>query len=93
MMRAHSKYHLSIALIIAIPLIGYGIMHLLVYVVPVSEDNVFSNFFYTAIVIVLGLGIPYAMLKLLFHAANLKNRREKPLRLQDIPKDKDQLAG
>lgn len=83
-----------VALIVLIPTVGYGVMHVLVYLFPMSETSTISHITYTLILIALGLVIPYAMLKALFSAAHRQNpRQEKELHLEDLPKDKDDMVS
>lgn len=85
----------NIWLIIAIPavaLIGYGLMKLLVIGLPVDNERTGAQVIVSIAIPVLGLIIPYFMLKLGFFDAHLHNAKEKNIRLSDIPKDKKQLA-
>jgi hypothetical protein len=83
-----------IALIVLLPTVGYGLMHFLIYVFPMSETSTWSHIIYTVILIALGLTIPYFMLKALFSAAHRQNPRdEHELHLKDLPKDKDDLVS
>lgn len=75
-----------------IPVIGYGIMHGLVYVLPVSENNTGAQLLFTILIIALGLAIPYWMLKSGVHKARLHDRREKEVKLENIPKDTKELS-
>lgn len=75
---------------ILLPVVGYGIMHMLVYVLPMSGPAVWADFLFTLLLIALGLSIPYWMLKIGFHYAHTQNSDEKELNIKDIPKDKDQ---
>ncbi|MBI1275542.1 hypothetical protein GC177_06185 [bacterium] len=83
---------LFIMLAIIIPVVAYLIMHGVVQVVPLSEDNFGLQLFLTLFVIGLGVTAPYLMLKTAFFSAHLKNSEEKELHLRDIPKDKRQAG-
>lgn len=91
-MRRNSRINLIIAAIILLPFIGYGVMLMTTYI-PMSESSMGNHFIFTVLLIVLGLAIPYWMLKMLFHAANIRNPHEKHMHLSDIPEDKDRLAS
>ena len=90
-MKRRNKHFWFVVIAAAIPFVGYGIMHGLTYLFPMSEDTPYTHLFYTVILIALGLLIPYWMLKTGIHAAHLRDPGEKELQLKDIPKDKDQL--
>lgn len=79
-----------ITCIITIPLIGFGLMQLLVYFLPISESTVTQGLYMLGL-IGLGLALPYWMLKLGVHEAHERNKQEREVKLTDIPKDKDQL--
>jgi len=94
-MQQKIKFDIILLVIIAIPVIGYGIMHGLAFVIPLSEGQEGESIgpiFYNMILIILGLLIPYVMLKLLFKAAHMRNPQEKEFHIEDLPKDKEQLA-
>jgi hypothetical protein len=91
-MRRNSKFIAIVAGISFVALAGYGIMYLLTYAIPMTENTTLNHLLFTVILIALGLTIPYWMLKLLFDAARMRNPHEKNLHLSDIPKDKDQLT-
>lgn len=80
-----------IVLIVLIPVVGYGLMHGLTYAFPMSEDSFISHFFFTVILIALGLLTSYGILKALSSAVHTQNPREKEFHLKDIAKDKEQL--
>ncbi len=86
-----NRYLWWIVFAAAIPAVGYGVMHLLVYVLPMAETSTGSHVVYTIILIGLGLAVPYWMLKAGIHAAHKHNPQERELHLSDVPKDKDQL--
>jgi hypothetical protein len=90
MRRQHRN--IILALIVLIPVIGYGIMHLSVYLLPVSGESLWGDLAFTLLLIFLGLAIPYWMLKLAFHRAHMRNPEEKDMHLSDLPKDKDDLV-
>ncbi len=83
------KYIFIIALAIAAPVVGYLVM----YAIPISETNIFYHVAYTIILTLLGLCIPYLMLKFAMHGAHIRNPQEHELEISDIPKDQDQLVG
>lgn len=94
-MKKSSKHLSLVLLVMLIPLVGYALMHGLIYLFPMegSSDNTASYLFYTLIIIGLGLGVPCLMLKTGFHAAHTRNHKEKELSLADVPKDKEQLLN
>jgi putative flippase GtrA len=79
----------TIMSILLIPVIGYVIMHALVYVLPVSASHSVQLLF-SIIIIAMGLTVPYWMIKAGFHKAHLANPQESELELQDIPKEKQE---
>jgi hypothetical protein len=86
---ANPHYGLIIAATLLIATVGYGVMHLMVYVLPMSQDSMFSNLIFTLFIIALGLAVPYWMLKFSIHRAHLYNPQEKEIRLEDLPKDQE----
>ena len=80
---------LMVISILLIPLIGYAIMHALVYILPVSASHN-MQLLVTIMIIALGLCIPYWMIKAGFHKAHLTNPQESELELRDIPKEKQE---
>jgi hypothetical protein len=82
-------YGLIIAATLFIAAMGYGVMHLMVYVLPMAQDNTFSHIIFTVFIIALGLAVPYLMLKFSIHRTHLYNPNEKELRLEDLPKDQE----
>ena len=91
MPRKTKRILLFIALLGIIPAVGYGIMHALAFMLPMSETSTFSHITFTVILIALGLLVPYAMLKSLGAAAHEQNQNEKSFTLSDLPKDKQQF--
>lgn len=85
------KYLGFILLAIALPVVGYGIMHLLVYLFPLSTGSIWAYTLFTLVIIALGLAIPLWMLKAGLLAAHERDSREKEFHMRDIPKDKKQL--
>ncbi len=81
----------AIAAVIAMPLLGFALMRVLT-VIPMSETSTGNHYLFTVLIYLLGLAIPFFMLKLLFHAAHLRNPEEKQMHLADIPANKDDLA-
>lgn len=79
----------AIIILLLIPVVGFGAMRWTHLFVPLSEGGTSTYILYTVILIALGLLIPYGIMKLLFHSAHLKNSSEKELRMEDLPKDKD----
>ena len=75
-----------------IPVVGYGIMHALVYVLPMGEHTGGAHLALTVLIIFLGLAVPYWMLKAGLFKAHLGNPKEKELQLKDFPKDRVQIA-
>ena len=70
--------------------IGSGIMYSATYLLPLS-DNLVSYGVVSLAITVLGLAVPFFILKLILHEAHLRKGGERPLRFSDIPKDRDQL--
>ena len=79
-------------LAIAIPFVGYGIMHGLAYLLPMGENTDGSYWVFTLLIIFLGLLVPYLMLKAGLLKAHTANKQEKELRLRDFPKDRAQIS-
>lgn len=67
-----------------LPVAAYLVMDRLIHIIPPSGD--FKSLFYYSIVILILLVTPYVVLKFLFHAAHIKNKKEPELNLQDLPK-------
>jgi len=91
----HEKFkpiHLVLmALVPGIAIAGFVSMYLLGYVLPLSGSDVNAGLT-MFILIVFGLAVPYAMLKLGVHeAAHMRDEPEKDLEFKDIAKDKDEL--
>ncbi len=86
------KAVLMTGLVILIPVVGYGIMQMLVYLFPMSEQSYVSHFMMTLAIIALGLVVPYWMLKGSFHVAHLNNSDERELHLRDLPKNGDEIG-
>lgn len=80
-----------ILLIPAIFIGGYALMHGLAYVLPLSEENEATQWFYPVFITLFALAIPFWMLKAGFHKAKMDNPQEKELHLKDLPKEKDAL--
>jgi hypothetical protein len=70
---------------------GFVIMQLVAYVVPMDTDTAGSHVLFTLVLIALGLGAPFLMVKAGFHAIHTRDPSEPEMRLGDIPKDKDDL--
>lgn len=81
------------ALVPAIAIGGFGLMYLLGHTIPIRDSDVNAGLL-MFILIVFGLAVPYAMLKLGVHeSAHLRDQPEKDLEIKDIAKDKEQLWG
>ncbi|MBI3630743.1 MAG: hypothetical protein HY221_00160 [Candidatus Sungbacteria bacterium] len=83
---------LLVLLIVALPVGGYGFMHGLVYVLPLSTNGTGVQVVFTLLIIVFGLLIPYWMLKAGIHVVCLSDPLEEEVKLKDIPKEMDELA-
>lgn len=88
--RSHSAY--VIPLMITIVLVGAGAMYWLIYAFPMDDESMVLHTVYAVVMIVLGLAIPYWVLKLGIHRAHLQNPQEKEMELSDIPKDRQDMA-
>jgi hypothetical protein len=80
------KRLLLVAAAILIPLIGIGIMYAVVLGAPPHGGPMVYGLVMFAM-IVIGLSVPYLILKAGFQQSHLGNARQKPLRMSDIPKD------
>lgn len=83
----HYGFVITATLLIAV--VGYAIMHLTVYVLPMSEDSVFIDLAFTLFIIALGLVVPYWMLKFSIHQVHLRHPEEREIELKDLPKDQE----
>jgi hypothetical protein len=84
------KYFSMVALVVLLPIVGSTIMYFSIYAVPMTDHPSYRYVVYTALVIALGLLVPYFMLKAFSIAAHQWDPREKELHMKDLPKDKDQ---
>lgn len=91
-MSKQAKTTFFLILALCIPVAGYALMHVLVFVLPVSDGNIWVHVLYFALTMFLGLAIPYVMMKSAMHRAHLRDPSEGELELKNIGKDKDQLA-
>ena len=83
-------------LIASIPLAaigGYVAMRVLFYFFPIQEGTGLDHAILTLAIIIIGLWVPYWILKAGAAAAHLLNWKEKIFRLKDIPKDKKELEN
>ena len=71
---------------------GYTVMYLLTYTVPMGHTSGFNQALYAFVLIIIGLAVPYWILKLVLHEAHKRDSSEKEITLKDIPKDKEELA-
>jgi uncharacterized membrane protein YqjE len=91
MLSTHKQhYGRLIGVVLLIAFIGYAVMHLLVYVLPLSQNTTGMNAVFTVIIIALGLSVPYWMLKFGIHQARMHDPREKEMTLKDLPKNQDE---
>ena len=90
-MSKQTKIALIVALIVLVVLVGFAVMRTAIYAIPQSGGDAVNHTVYTVLLIALGLAVPYWMVKLLFHAAHVRNPQEKEVGLKDIPDDKEQL--
>jgi len=81
--------------LLLIPLIGvseYFLMSALnPYVIQVSGKDNSLTIIYMVLILTVGLIAPYLMLKALFHAAHIRDGKEKELALKDLSKDQEKL--
>lgn len=96
LMTKHEKRYLLLGIILALPIIGYGIMHALVYIMPMQdgstgEQYVGNQLFYALILTVFGLMVPWWMLKLAVRNAAVRDPEEGELELRNIGKDKEKV--
>ena len=68
---------------------GFGVMYAATAFLPLN--SAWSSGIIMLLLIVVGIGAPYLLLKLGAHEAHLRNPQEEELHLEDIPKDQDQL--
>lgn len=91
-MRAGVKKTWLVIGVLLVPVVGYGIMHLLVYILPVDQSDNLVRLLFTIAIIALGLSIPYMMLKMGVHKAAMDDPQERDVALQDMPKDQDEAG-
>jgi len=77
-------------LILLIPVLGYGAMHAIVYLFPMTEESDARHFIITFFIIALGLAVPYWLLKAGFHKGHLENPSQDELHIGDLPKNDPQ---
>ena len=87
-----NKYLFLILSIPVIAIMGYFLMHMMVYVLPLSERSYGSYITVTLLIIALGLFVPYWMMKAGFKGAETNDPHETSIELNDIPKDQNQIA-
>lgn len=90
MEKRHRIFYI-IAVIVLLPLLGYGIPYGLNLAVPMSENGTPYHLFYYIFLIAVVLAVPYWMLKLMSRAAHKVNPEEKEMQLEDVPKDKEEM--
>lgn len=78
--------------IVAIPVLGYAVMHGLLHFFPMEDNNPAVYLAVTVLIIAIGLATPWWLLKTGLYEAQLNNPSEKPVDLADVPKDREQLA-
>jgi hypothetical protein len=78
--------------ILLLPGIGYLVMSGLIYVIPLSSNNIVNILIYASLILAIGLLVPMWIVKLGVHVATMSDKREKELEFKNIAKDKDQLA-
>lgn len=92
MIRRKSRNLRTILIIAAIPVIGFSAMYGTAHFLSVS-DSAISSAVITLLLIAIGVGVPFWMLKFGFHEARMRNPRdEAELHLSDIPKHKDDMV-
>lgn len=83
---------LLMALVPAMAVAGFLIMYALVHEFSLDSGANFGAALLMLLLIVIGLGVPYMMLKLGVHeAGKVRDQNEKELNIKDIPKHQDEL--
>ena len=83
----------KILVMMVLPLIGAAAMFSLIHAFQLEKGNMLGAGVYTLGIVLLGLGVPYVMLKTLFSAAHTQNPgQEKEIHMADMPDDKDEIA-
>jgi len=90
-MKKNSKILSITAVIIVLPIIAFALSYGLNEVAPLSSNVDIYTAFFMLLLIAIGIGVPYAMLKLMSQASHIAHPEEKVIEIKDIPKDKDQM--
>lgn len=77
--------------IIALPILAYFIMRGATNLLPADDTVGAMGGLLMIGFIIIGLSVPYWMLKLLSKKEHMENNSEKELYLRDLPKDKNQI--
>lgn len=85
------RYGSMLGLAVGIPVLGAMLMYALIHFFPMGRDSWLIYSLYAVLIIFLGLIIPYGFLKAFSIAAHEWDGQEKELKIEDIPKDKEQL--
>lgn len=88
-MQKENKVFAITAVIIVLPVLAFGLSYGLNHVVPLGQDNsgIYGGVFQLMMVLI-GIGIPFVMLKLLSKASHEIDPHEKIIEMRDIPRDK-----
>jgi len=91
MTRNDSKMFTITAIIIALPVVAFGLTYGLNLIAPLTGSVDIYSAFFMLMMIIVGVGVPFLMLKLMSNAAHIHNPDEKVIEMRDIPKDKQQM--
>jgi len=75
----------------AIAVVGFGIMYITTTSLLPAESSAWSSGLIMLMLVIVGIGAPYCMLKFGFHEAHRRNPQEQDIHIEDIPKDYDQV--
>ena len=78
-----------VCVIIGLPIIAYMITYVPALAFPMSEH--INIIFLVPFIIIILLATPYWILKICMHVAHKIDPREKEMRIEDLPKDQNQL--
>lgn len=90
MLKKHpASLYIIVTMVVVLPLILWGATYGLNLIAPMSEGSGLYHASYMALLIALGLVIPYFMLKLMTHAARDINPDENVLEIKDLAKNQE----
>lgn len=87
-MQKENKVFAITGVIVVLPVLAFGLSYGLNHVVPLSDDNGIYSGVFQLMMVLIGIGIPFVMLKLLSKASHELDPHEKIIELMDIPRDK-----